>query len=390
MRSVELFAGAGGSALGSAFAGFRHEAVLEWNKDCVATIQENQKRGVEPAAGWPGIEQVDVTGYDFRPYHGVDLVAGGPPCQPFSIGGKHQGHRDDRNLFPEMVRAVRETEPKAVMVENVFGLLRPAFAEFFGYVLLQLQYPHHKRNKDEDWKKHLTRLERHHARREHPDYKLFFRKLNAADYGVPQKRFRVFIVAFRQDVFTDWSFPEPTHTEDELIRSQWVTGEYWDEHEVATQSRPAMPNRIRKRVERLRNHELFPADGERWRTVRDAIADLPDARKPRHAANVSNHQINPGARAYKGHTGSPLDAPAKALKAGDHGVPGGENMLAYPNGKVRYFTVREAARLQAFPDEYVFTGAWTEAMRQLGNAVPVTLANVVAQSIKRHLQESGA
>ncbi|MGM0485902.1 MAG: DNA cytosine methyltransferase, partial [Planctomycetota bacterium] len=103
-----------------------------------------------------------------------------------------------------------------------------------------------------------------------------------------------------------------------------------------------------------------------------------------------NHCLNPGARVYKGHTGSALDDPAKVLKAGDHGVPGGENMLAYTNANVRYFTVREAARLQTFPDRYVFQGAWTEAMRQLGNAVPVALAKAVAESIRNHLGENDA
>jgi DNA (cytosine-5)-methyltransferase 1 len=114
--------------------------------------------------------------------------------------------------------------------------------------------------------------------------------------------------------------------------------------------------------------------------VRDAISDLPKPKRREHA-RFANHQFWPGARSYKGHTGSPLDAPSKTLKAGDHGVPGGENMLAMPSGSVRYFTVRESARLQTFPDDYVFRGAWSEAMRQLGNAVPVRLAEVVCGSI---------
>lgn len=92
-----------------------------------------------------------------------------------------------------------------------------------------------------------------------------------------------------------------------------------------------------------------------------------------------------GARIYKGHTGSPLDEPAKTLKAGDHGVPGGENMVAFPDGSVRYFTIRESARLQSFPDSYVFPGSWTESMRQLGNAVPVKLAHMLGQSIGKAL-----
>jgi DNA (cytosine-5)-methyltransferase 1 len=118
--------------------------------------------------------------------------------------------------------------------------------------------------------------------------------------------------------------------------------------------------------------------------VRDAINDLPDPEK--FLTNkIPNHRFNPGARSYPGHTGSPLDEPAKTLKAGDHGVPGGENMLARTDGTVRYFTVREAARLQTFPDDYIFRGAWTEAMRQLGNAVPVRLAEVVASSVAKTL-----
>ena len=98
--------------------------------------------------------------------------------------------------------------------------------------------------------------------------------------------------------------------------------------------------------------------------------------------------INPGARRYRKHTGSLLDEPAKTIKAGAHGVPGGENMLALPDGSVRYFTVRECARLQTFPDEFSFAGAWTRCMRQLGNAVPVTLAGTMAKSVRSWLDSS--
>src|SRR5690606_17264971 len=102
---------------------------------------------------------------------------------------------------------------------------------------------------------------------------------------------------------------------------------------------------------------------------------------------IPNHRFQVGARTYVGHTGSPLDEPAKTLKAGVHGVPGGENMLRRPDGTVRYFTVRESARLQTFPDDYVFHGSWTETMRQLGNAVPVDLAETIARSVRQHLLE---
>ena len=124
-----------------------------------------------------------------------------------------------------------------------------------------------------------------------------------------------------------------------------------------------------------------------WRTVRDAISDLPDPEKRPNAELVQAHRFQPGARTYPGHTGSPLDEPAKALKAGDHGVPGGENMLRRPDGSVRYFTVRECARIQTFPDEFIFAGTWTETMRQLGNAVPVKLAQRVAGSVCEQLRQ---
>ena len=123
-----------------------------------------------------------------------------------------------------------------------------------------------------------------------------------------------------------------------------------------------------------------------YRRLRDAIGDLPDPElQPELAAACLNHRFQGGARSYVGHTGSPLDEPAKTLKAGVHGVPGGENMLRRADGSVRYFSVRESARLQTFPDKYRFHGSWTESMRQLGNAVPVKLAQAVGENVARHL-----
>ncbi len=380
MKTIELFAGAGGLALGAMSAGFRHEAVIELDNNACNTIQENNRRGV---ISWP-LHQADVRDFDFSSHQGLDLLAGGPPCQPFSIGGKHRGHADHRNLFPEMVRAIREIQPKAILIENVKGLLRASFAKYFEYILLQITYPQIWQRKQEEWTDHLSRLERHHTKgkRKESCYHVVFRRLNAADYGVPQRRERVFIVAFREDIDAKWAFPEPTHSQGALFVSMWGTGEYWKRHKVAKRNRPDPPPQCQAKLSRLREG-LFGLDSRPWLTVRDAITDLPN---PCNLSNgVLNHWQNPGARVYGGHTGSPLDGPAKTLKAGDHGVPGGENMLAYPDGKVRYFTVRESARLQTFPDNYVFQGSWTESMRQLGNAVPVTFARTIAASIKQSL-----
>jgi DNA (cytosine-5)-methyltransferase 1 len=120
--------------------------------------------------------------------------------------------------------------------------------------------------------------------------------------------------------------------------------------------------------------------------VRDALHDLPDPVNGPFVG-IHNHRFQGGARVYPGHTGSALDLPSKTLKAGDHGVPGGENMMVMDNGNVRYFTVRESARLQTFPDSFVFHGSWSEAMRQIGNAVPVRLAQIVAASVATKLIE---
>jgi DNA (cytosine-5)-methyltransferase 1 len=124
---------------------------------------------------------------------------------------------------------------------------------------------------------------------------------------------------------------------------------------------------------------------KRWQTVRDAIKGLPDPRS-QSAAKLHNHEFKAGARPYIGHSGSGLDEPSKTIKAGAHGVPGGENMLALDDGSLRYYTVRESARIQTFPDKFFFSGSWTESMRQIGNAVPVKLANIIGESVACSLE----
>ena len=383
LRSIELFAGAGGLAIASSNAGFSHDAVLEFNHDACETIRYNQRRGFDLVRHWPLIEG-DVHHQDFSSWQDrIDLVSGGPPCQPFSIGGKHQAMADRRNLFPEAARVVRETRPRMFVFENVKGLTRQAFAKYFGYIVLQLSYPDVVRRSSEDWMEHLSRLERIRTQGAKPDlrYRVVWRLLNAADYGVPQKRERVFFVGFRSDIEIPWSFPAPTHSKQALLHSQWATGEYLDRHGVSKRFRPAAASRFS-----FDEEAELDLSGTRsrqpWRTVRDAISDLGEPTRNKAGAVFPNHVLQPGAKSYPGHTGSPLDEPAKTLKAGDHGVPGGENMVRFPNGDVRYFSVRESCRLQTFPDEYVFEGSWTENMRQLGNAVPVRLGEVVLNSVK--------
>jgi len=371
--------------MGISKAGFKHAAVIEWDHDTCVTIRENQDRRVEPVSGWP-LHEGNVATFNYRKIRGnIDLLAGGPPCQPFSLGGKHLGQHDERNMFPEAVRAVRELQPRAFIFENVKGLLRSSFTNYFEYIKLQLSYPELMRGPEEDWTHHHTRLqEQFNGRHENGlTYRTSVMLLNAADYGVPQSRERVLFVGFREGG-ADWSFPKPTHSQEQLLWDQWITGDYWERHRIPVSDRPAISPRIYKQVERLRT-QLIPPGDLPWRTVRDAIADLPDPMTSDDQMIV-NHRFQPGARSYPGHTGCIWDAPAKTLKAGDHGVPGGENMLAEYDGRVRYFTVRESARLQTFPDDYVFPVSWTESMRQLGNAVPVDLGYIIADSVRTRLR----
>jgi DNA (cytosine-5)-methyltransferase 1 len=385
LKVVELFAGAGGMALGFAKAGFNHHTLIECNPHALATLTKNKNRHI-PLIANGQIYQNDVRTFDYGQISSpIHLVIGGPPCQPFSIGGKHRGNSDRRDMFPEAVRAVRELRPYGFVFENVKGILRKSFTEYLRYILLQLTYPLKIREQDESWPEHLARLEKTHRIGSGEDlaYNIGWRSLNAANYGVPQTRERVFIVGFRSDLTIEWSFPEPTHSHEALLRSQWVTGQYWEKHRIPRSKRPEAPAKFQRKIEKIRlSPPLFTHPFIRpWQTVRDAIGDLPNPTIESNRKTILNHDLRLGAKSYPGHTGSAIDEPAKTLKAGDHGVPGGENMLRSLDGSVRYFTVRESARLQTFPDDYFISGSWTESMRQLGNAVPVTLSEIIAKSI---------
>ena len=122
MRSVELFAGAGGMAIGMANAGFHHAAVIEWNSDACETFRENQRHHARHVEEWP-LHETDVRQFDYGTLRGdVMVVSGGPPCQPFSLGGKHKGHMDERRHISRWPsRALRELRPKAFIFENVRG-----------------------------------------------------------------------------------------------------------------------------------------------------------------------------------------------------------------------------------------------------------------------------
>jgi DNA (cytosine-5)-methyltransferase 1 len=175
MTAVELCAGAGGQALGLEQAGFHHAALVEIDPNCCNTLRSNRKK-------WNVLEQ-DLREFDGRPFKGVDLLAGGLPCPPFSVAGKQLGDADERNLFPEGIRLVKEIRPRAVMIENVRGILDAVFEDYRRYISGEIASLGYRT----DW-----------------------RLLNASDYGVPQLRPRVVFVALRKDVDGGFPWPAPS------------------------------------------------------------------------------------------------------------------------------------------------------------------------------------
>jgi DNA (cytosine-5)-methyltransferase 1 len=372
MKSLELFSGVGGLAKGLELAGFKHAALVENNKHAYASLSENFDR-----------EKVffgDVRDFDLETLTDIDLVAGGPPCQPFSLGGRHQADRDKRDMFPAAIHAIERLKPKAFIFENVKGLLRQNFADYFEYILLRLSYPSFNTELSCDWQQHLNELRSvSNSSYSGIKYNVQFKSIDAANYGVPQKRERVIIVGIRADLECDWSFPPETHSAERLFWDMYVTGEYWERHQICRSERPLIDRAIETKKYRLIDrYGMFEPVLMPWQTVRDTISNLPD---PQSDHWIEDHIFHDGARIYPGHTGSILDTPAKTIKAGDHGVPGGENMIRFPDGTVRYLTVLEAKRLQTFPDNFVVKGVWGEAMRQIGNAVPVLLAETMGQEL---------
>jgi DNA (cytosine-5)-methyltransferase 1 len=375
MRSAELFAGCGGLALGMSRAGFSHSLMAEFDADAVATVLHNKERGVAHVTDWP-MARLDVRDIAWMAHRGkLSAISGGPPCQPFGIGGKKKGHRDARDMWPEAIRAVREADPDAFLFENVRNIAGPRFRHYLQWITRHLQYPNEVRGFEESFAAHSTRL----CFQEHPaTYNVAWQVVNAADYGAPQIRYRVLIFGAHKRLHVGPEVMPATHSLDRLLWEQYVTGEYWARHSLKRR-RPPENARYQARIAKLWALNAPPTTRP-WATVRDAIAGLGDPNGKR------NHLYQPGARTYPGHTGSPLDMPAKALKAGDHGVPGGENMMVRDDGSVRYFTVREAARLVGLPDDYMFPRSWSESMRQLGNAVPSQLAEAAGHWLADILQ----
>lgn len=367
-------------ALGTRSAGFHHLALVEWYKPAATILRYNAQLNPdlwhednvheEDVRRW--LHQTDISAGD------VDLIAGGPPCQPFSLAGVHAGDEDERNMFPAALDSVRKFRPKFVIFENVPGLTRPTFAPYFEYIKRQLEKPTVTVDGEELWTEHDARIRK--ARPRSVRYLVRELLLDAADFGLPQNRRRVFLVGVRSDLPGADTFPqtiEGDHSRDALLYDQWVSGDYWAEHDLPM---PEQPDNLESRVRQLK--ETGRPDKGRWQTIRDAIQDFPEPVNGIDTPGIANHRGIPGARVYPKHSGSLFDWPAKTIKAGVHGVSGGEAMIRFHDGSLRYLTVRESARIQGFPDDYEFPVARSRSMGAIGNAVASPLARMLAERLR--------
>lgn len=399
MRSIELFAGAAGLGLGLAKSGFHHEIVVEHDRDACRTMRYNQELDHPLVRGWKVLE-ADVRSVDLGAVAAEpDLLAGGPPCQEFSDGGKHAGAGGERNMWPWTIQAVHRLRPRAFVFENVPGLMG-RHAAYLDYLTMALAAPALANPTATEWTADAAFLRSCRDRNvaSDPGYRVHVEKMTASDYGTAQKRTRVFIVGLRNDVKGEWSRPQATHSEERLLEEKWITGAYWDRHGLRRPEIDEAGTRFMRSHNRRPAADLFEKPLAAHRTVRDAIGDLPTP-GPDGDPEIHDHEAAPReARVYKGHTGSPVDEPSKTLRAGVNGVSGGENLVDYgPDagaGRYRHFTIREAARISGFPDDYRWpkvggardgSATWSASLKQIGNAVCVEMSEAVGREVKRAL-----
>lgn len=378
LTSVEIFAGGGGMALGMRQAGFIHEALVEWWAPAAKVLRHNADRDSTLWTSDHVFEQdVRTTLTDLAALGQINLVAGGPPCQPFSLAGTGAGHSDDRNMFPAAIDVVRELMPEYVVFENVPGLLRPSFAPYLDYVRDQLRRPMVTPKDGELWNEHHARIL---ASKSKELYRVYQEEIDAADLGVAQSRKRIFLIAIRADLQHSgaWTSMGMSHSRDVLLHEQWIAGTYWERHGLPKPK--DAPDRLRAQIERIKKTGA-PGDRRAWKTLRDLLSDVPEPAAEVAPNGWPNHIAIPGARTYAKHNGSPLDMPSKTIKAGVHGVAGGEAMLRELDGAVRYLSIREAALVQGFPRDYEFPGVRSRVMGVIGNAVAVDVATHIGQAL---------
>lgn len=326
---IDLFSGAGGLLRGFVDAGLTPEFSLEVWGPAIATHHHN----------YPDIpiwtkDIRDVSNQELQPFKGkVDVIIGGPPCQGFSTIGKRLV-KDPRNeLVFEFIRFVNVIQPKMFLMENVRGLLsanngkvKDAITEEFKAI----------------------------------GYNVIYDTICAADYGVPQLRQRVFFIGVRKDLGVIPCFPEKTHTKDEYVNVGDAIMDLVGKENQFSNHVPMKHNEIvKKRISIIKEGEGIPDEG------------LPEEVSKGSRSDYSNNTIKNFSHIYRR---------LSRYKPSTTMVPGHNAFPLHPT-EDRSLTVREAARLQTFPDDVVFLGTRQEQCIQVGNAVPIRLSYHMAKHI---------
>ncbi|WP_109032720.1 DNA cytosine methyltransferase [Streptomyces rubrogriseus] len=371
--SIEICAGAGGQAIGLHQAGFGHLALVEIDEYAVKTLRLN----IEDHEVWSwerehcDVLSADVTkfeprrdldkGADLLAEKGLDLLAGGVPCPPFSHAGKQLGKHDERDLFPRMLQLVEKLKPRAVMIENVRGIMDPKFSDYRDWIRARLEGGTYRADDGQT------------VREDGLGYTVCkWDVLEASDFGVPQLRPRAILVAFRGDVIEDlkYEWPAPTHE---------------DPVSVAESLEPSM----RERYGRYFNG----VHGERARDRFDRWLEKArerDAELKGKGGGIAPTLVG-GSKKHGGADLGPSRAKAAWKQLGISGMgvandietcekkASEERDLFRPDGPM--LTVRQAAIIQGFPPEWDFSGGKTAQYRQVGNAFPPPVARAVGKSI---------
>lgn len=306
LTSIEFCAGAGGQALGLEKAGFKHQLLVDNDDFCIQTLRANRPK-------WNSI-CADMNGFDASDYHGVDLFAGGLPCPPFSVAGKQLGAADERNLFPAALEIIKVTQPKFVLIENVRGFLSNTFAQYRDFL----------RSSFEDL-----------------DYSIDWRLYNACDFGVPQLRPRVAIVAAKKTYWSQFSFPEPSKK---------------------------TPSNIGETLLDLMGENGWDGAQE-WAKNANKIAPT----------------IVGGSKKHGGPDLGPTRAREAWLKLGVNGKSIADSAPEKDFDQLPRLTPRMIARIQGFPDDWAFSGKKTNACRQIGNAFPPPVAAAIGKEIRKSI-----
>lgn len=369
MTAVELFCGAGGSALGVAARGYSNLYCFDNDPEALGVITANYKifeRGGVVITS----EGRNLLREPFLENKDIDLLIAGPPCQPFSFGGKRFGFSDIRNGFGSVRQTIKTCKPKVFIIENVEGITAKGFESEMRSWLLSVAGTHKNFSQSKISTKGGSIAGRF--------YNLHWTILNSADFGSNQSRRRWILVGIRSDLSSaTFQWPSRTHSYDRLYFNQVIDSSYWKRFGLST---PRKFPWLRVRPQDLEScSELLP-----WKTCRDLVSVLPSPNRhpPDYTHHRFGHYSRQGARSYVGHTGSWVDFPSKTIKAGSHGVPGGENMLRFRNGRLRYMTLLECALLQGFPADYVFHGTFNSVVRMIGNACPPILISKILDEIE--------